>query len=277
MLTCYIFRLLLVGSLALSTFSCSTKSTDSDKEEFRGNLKVDRQADATFFWIHGGIERGDKTQKIIHLAFTGDEYNDGGLHIREVLKRHNLKAHFFFTGNFYRVNAHHSTIKGLIKDGHYIGAHSDKHLLYCTWENRDSLLVTKEEFTKDLLDNYDEMAKFGIQKEDANLFMPPYEWYNDSISLWTRELGFQLINFTPGTGSNADYTTPDMGPKYWSSEKIYNRILNYEKNTSGGLNGFILLIHIGTHPNRTDKFYNRLEELVVELKKRNYAFSLIKL
>lgn len=276
MLSCNIIRLLIAVSLALSTFSCSTQSTNSEGKEFSGATKGDHQVDESFSWVHGGIERGDATQKIIHLAFTGDEYNDGGLHIKQVLERHDLKAHFFFTGNFYRIEAHHSTIKGLVEDGHYVGAHSDKHLLYCTWENRDSLLVTKKEFTKDLLDNYSEMVKFGIERKDAPLFMPPYEWYNDSISSWTKELGFQLINFTPGTGSNADYTTPDMESKYWSSEKIYNRILTYEQTTASGLNGFILLIHIGTHPDRTDKFYNHLEEVIVELKNRAYSFSLLK-
>jgi hypothetical protein len=42
-----------------------------------------------------------------------------------------------------------------------------------------------------------------------------------------------------------------------------------------GLNGFYLLLHIGTHPDRNDKFYYRLEELIGELRKRGYRFELI--
>ncbi|HEY5406039.1 MAG TPA: hypothetical protein VIJ92_03090 [Ginsengibacter sp.] len=38
------------------------------------------------------------------------------------------------------------------------------------------------------------------------------------------------------------------------------------------LNGFILLVHIGTDPRRTDKFYNQLPQLINELKKRGYEF-----
>ena len=30
------------------------------------------------------------------------------------------------------------------------------------------------------------------------------------------------------------------------------------------------LIHLGTHPDRTDKFYNRLGDLIQELKARGY-------
>ena len=118
------------------------------------------------------------------------------------------------------------------------------------------------------------MAQFGISQNDASYFMPPYEWYNQQISDWTSELGLTLVNFTPGTRSNADYTTPDMGEKYVDSQYIYNRILQYEAQASNGLNGFILLIHIGTHPDRTDKFYDRLPDLIVELRERGYRFVL---
>lgn len=43
--------------------------------------------------------------------------------------------------------------------------------------------------------------------------------------------------------------------------------------STNGLNGFILLIHIGTDPRRTDKFYNYLPTLINELKNRGYEFE----
>ena len=133
-------------------------------------------------------------------------------------------------------------------------------------------MVSKEEFANDLQNSYVEMQKFGIQKEDALFYLPPYEWYNDSISFWTREWGLQLVNFTPGTRSNADYTYPEMGNKYLSSDIIMQSILNFEKNKPNGLNGFILLIHFGTDPRRTDKLYHHLPALIRELKNRGYNF-----
>ena len=56
------------------------------------------------------------------------------------------------------------------------------------------------------------------------------------------ESGLQLINFTGGTRSNADYTIPEMGNQYVDSRTIYNSIVSYEEKSSSGLNGFILLI-----------------------------------
>jgi len=223
---------------------------------------------------HGAFIRGDSTKKEIALVFTGDSYADGAEHIIKVLNDEDVKASFFFTGNFYRNKNFKSAIEKLKEDNHYLGAHSDTHLLYCDWGKRDSTLVTEKEFKEDLLNNYKEMEKFGISFNDAKYFLPPYEWYNDTISKWSSELGLTIINFTPGTISHADYTTPDMS-NYKSSEEIHKNILNYEKNSTNGMNGFILLIHFGTHPDRKDKYYFYLQDLITELKRRGYSFKRI--
>lgn len=219
--------------------------------------------------IHGGIVRGDTTRKELSIVFTGGDYADGGNHILKVLKSHELNASFFFTGDFYRNPEFTSLIHQLKNENHYLGAHSDRHLLYCDWEKRDSLLVTRDEFLMDLEANYEKMARFGVEEKNAKFFMPPYEWYNDSISSWTNEVGFQLINFTHGTLTNADCTTPEMS-SYRSSKEIWQSIVEYERKSEIGLNGFIILIHIGTAPERTDKFYHRLDELIVWLKDKGY-------
>lgn len=227
-------------------------------------------------YIHGGIIRGDSTQKKIALVFTGDEFAEGGEFIANTLAKEKIKASFFLTGRFYRNKQFSSIIERLKMGGNYLGAHSNEHLLYCDWQKRDSLLVSKKQFNADLLKNYAEMAKVGIKKSKANYFLPPYEWYNDSIAAWTKDLGLQLINYTPGTLSHADYTT--TGDKnYRSSEIIYNSIVEYEKSKTGGLNGFVLLMHIGAGPGRTDKFYSRLPELLKYLKLKGYRFQTIDL
>ena len=223
----------------------------------------------------GGLERADTTVKNIYLTFTGGDYNDGRKFVSGILKKKQVPAQFFFTGDFYRLKENKALIKKLKRQGHYLGPHSDKHLLYASWNNRDSLMVSKAEFSADLVRNYQVMESFGIFKKDAPLFMPPYEWYNDQISQWTAELGCILVNFTPGTRSNADYTTPDMGDRYINSAQIYENIIEYERNSPSGLNGFILLVHIGTHPDRTDKFYYLLPELIDDLRGLGYRFELL--
>ncbi len=212
------------------------------------------------------------SKKQIALVFTGDEYADGGEAVITTLSERKLKGSFFLTGKFYRNTQFKSLIKQLKRNGHYLGAHSDQHLLYCDWTKRDSLLVRPDEFEKDLNENYAAMDLFGIERKDAVYFLPPYEWYNKSIVRWTNKQGLQLVNFSPGTRSAADYTYPEMNERYLSSDQIYQSIISYEQKDKNGLNGFILLVHIGTDPRRTDKFYSKLGQLIDELKGKGYRF-----
>jgi endoglucanase len=231
-----------------------------------------RKIENGFTYESGAIIRGDTTTKKIALVFTGDEFADGGEFIAEILNNKDIKGSFFFTGNFYRNAKFKPIINRLISNGNYLGSHSDKHLLYCDWVKRDSLLVSRPEFMNDIKDSYVEMGKFGIDQATSHFYLPPYEWYNDSISLWTNQMGLELVNFSPGTRSNADYTYPEMEEKYLDSKTILKSVLDYEKFSPIGLNGFILLVHIGTDPRRTDKFYSYLPDLIDTMINRGYQF-----
>lgn len=215
------------------------------------------------------ITRGDTSRKQLAIVFTGDKFGEGGTVISQTLKAKQVKASFFLTGRFYRAPAFGPIIHQLKEAGHYLGAHSDQHLLYCDWNKRDSLLVTQQAFRSDLLGNYAAMRSYGVEPTAAPYFLPPYEWYNDTICAWTKQAGFQLINYTPGTLSHADYTTPEM-KNYRSSDQILQSIYAYNRKTSAGLNGFILLLHIGSAHQRTDKLYNRLDELINYLLRDGY-------
>lgn len=217
----------------------------------------------------GATIRLNPQEKKVYLVFSAHEYADGGQTIAETLRKSRIKASFFLTGDFYRNPENRELITRLITDGHYLGAHSDRHLLYADWSRRDSSLVGRQLFTNDLTDNYAAMQTFGIAAENAPVFLPPYEWYNAQQVDWSRQLGLTVINFTPGIRSNADYTTPDMA-NYRSSETILKDIQTFEKSDPNGLNGCIILIHLGTAPQRTDKLYNRLGDLLRFLKKQGY-------
>ena len=106
-------------------------------------------------------------------------------------------------------------------------------------------------------------------------FIPPYEWWNDTVARWCNEKGISLFNFTPGTISNADYTYPEMGTSYKTSDAIIASIKRYNESKPGKLNGAILLIHAGTDPRRKDKLYNHLDEIIAYLKKDGYKFKRI--
>lgn len=220
----------------------------------------------------GAIIRGDQSTGKIALVFTGHEFGDGLPSIIRTLNGAQIHASFFLTGSFYRNEDFRSCITELRDLGHYLGSHSDKHLLYCDWADRDSLLVTRAAFEKDINDSYETLKTFGIDKKQARYFLPPYEWYNETIASWTNDMGLQLVNFTPGTRSTADYTYPEMGERYVDNQTIVRSIVDHEQTDEHGLNGFILLSHVGTDPRRQEKFYDELPWLIHALKSKGYRF-----
>ncbi len=219
----------------------------------------------------GGIIRTDPSVRHMDFVFTAADKADGAERIISTLRKYNIKGGFFFTGEFFEM--YPDVVRRLVAEGHYVGSHSYGHLLYAPWGNRDSLLVTKQEFEEDIFKSYKVLREFGIT--DAPYFIPPYEHYNATISSWARQLGLQVINYTPGTLTNGDYTTPEM-KRYFSSKKILGRIWEYERTDPNGLNGHIMLIHFGTDSARTDKFYDKLPGLIRELRRKGYSFTPLK-
>jgi peptidoglycan/xylan/chitin deacetylase (PgdA/CDA1 family) len=221
----------------------------------------------------GAIIRGDVNEKKLALIFTGDSFAESMEQILDALKQRGIKAGFFVTGNFVRDKTFRPLLKRAIAEGHYIGPHSDTHPLYAPWDNRDKTLVTEAFFKKDLKNNIAALVAIGaLTRDQPVLFIPPYEYYNRDQAKWARDLGVTIFNFTPGSGSNRDYMRED-DPHFASSQRIYDDILAYERRDRHGLNGFILLLHLGS--GRRDAFHARLGPLCDELTKRGYEFERI--
>lgn len=220
------------------------------------------------------IKSVNPTEPSVSLIFTGDEYGEGLPIIQEILAKEKVKAGFFFTGRFYANKKFTKTIKTLEKEQHYLGAHSNDHLLYNDWTNRNKLLVSYDSFSTDLDKNFAAMENLGINTQQRKLFIPPFEWWNDSVASWCNWKGLELFSFTPGTYTNADYTWPEMGSSYKTNAILMNQLKTLA-STPGKLNGNILLLHVGTDPRRKEKLYNELPAIIQLLRKNGYRIKRI--
>jgi peptidoglycan/xylan/chitin deacetylase (PgdA/CDA1 family) len=218
----------------------------------------------------GGIVRGDTSRSEIALIFTGGEHGEGTEHILDTLRQAGIKASFFVTGHYAAKQEYHLLLRRMVAEGHYLGPHSDSHPLYCTWEDRSHTLVTEEFFRQDLERNIADLRRFGALRDDEPVyFIPPYEWYNAEQARWSQAMGLALFNFTPGSGSNRDWI-PEGQRGFVTSEVILRDILAYEQQDPHGLNGFLLLLHLGSQ--RADKMHLQLTPLIDELSQCGYEF-----
>jgi peptidoglycan/xylan/chitin deacetylase (PgdA/CDA1 family) len=226
--------------------------------------------DPRFTYDHGGIVRGDRTKKQIALVFTGGDYGEGTAPILDTLRQRQVHASLFVTGGFLRQLAQANLLKRAVREGHYVGPHSDQHLLYAPWEDREKSIVGEQQFKHDLKKNLANLRRLGALPQGQQVFfIPPYEWFNQDQVRWSHDLHATLFNFSPGSGSNRDYL-PESDQRFVSSREILDGILKYEQKSSDGLNGYILLLHLGA--DRNDKMYLLLPELIRELRARGYEF-----
>lgn len=220
---------------------------------------------------YGAIVRGDPAVKRLALVFTGDEFGESAEPILDALRQRRLQGSFFVTGAFLEKPSLRRAVRRMTDEGHYIGPHSYGHLLYAPWEDRETSLITESQFTSDLEKNLDALRRAGALADGRPLyFIPPYEWYNGLHVAWAKEAGATLVNFTPGTGSNRDYAR-EGDARFVPSSRIYDDILAFEAKTPEGLNGFLLLLHLGS--GRRDPFHPLLGKLCDELTRRGYAFA----
>ncbi len=215
----------------------------------------------------GALCRGYRDVKEMALVFTGDEFGEGLEIILDELKKRGLKGAFFFTGTFFQINKHRSAIRRLVEEGHYLGPHSDKHLLLASWEDGKTL-VSRKEFTQDLNRNIDRCVEYGFPRENVRYWIPPYEHTSEEVCGWSREMGHVMINFTRGTLSHTDYA-PEDDKHFRPTQVVIQSIKDYADKDPDGLNGFMLLTHVGSGA-RKDKLYPHLGEIMDFLLGKGY-------
>jgi peptidoglycan/xylan/chitin deacetylase (PgdA/CDA1 family) len=230
-----------------------------------GDLPVISETD-----MFGATVKLNPDRKVIYLIFSACSQFEGGEHVVQTLNKNSIKGSFFLTGNCLRNKEFEPLVKRIISEGHYVGAHSDKHLQYAPWDNRNLSLVSADSLINDLRNNMIELEKYGIDVSQVKYYLPPYEYYNGEHVRQIASQGQITVNYTPGIRTAADYTTPDM-PNYRSSQELIDQLFAFEEEK--GLNGCIILIHPGTHPDRKDKFYLRLDEIIRRMKNKGYTFE----
>ena len=58
---------------------------------------------------------------------------------------------------------------------------------------------------------------------------------------------------------------------YRSSQQLIDRLYAFEH--AEGLDGAVILVHPGIHPDRIDRLYDRLGEIIQYLAKKGYSFK----
>lgn len=220
---------------------------------------------------HGAMVAHGTDTRRIYLVFSADSMFEGAPAALDALESRGLKANFFFTGNFLGRPGNSSIVRRIIDSGHYVGGHSNRHLLLADWDRDRTPLVTADSMIADIDSNLTALASFGVARTAARWFMPPFEWISASQAAAIRDsLGLEVINPTPEIQTFRDYTVPGM-PEYASSDSMLHQLYDHERRE--GLAGAFIILHLGTQDVRTDKLYHHLPAILDSLGALGYSIS----
>lgn len=190
-----------------------------------------------------GIAIGNKDEKNIYLTF--DVGYEGGYteKILDVLKKNNVKAAFFITGQFFKTSE--DKVKRMIDEGHVVGNHTVNHpsLPSC---NNDKIKHEIIDLHQQVYDKFNYEMKY---------MRPPKGEYSEACVAYIYSLGYKTVMWS---FAYDDWDKNNQGREEYGKKKIMDNLHN----------GEVMLLHATSKDNS-----NILDEIINKIKKEGYEFK----
>lgn len=181
----------------------------------------------------------DCEEQKVALSFDVAWENKNTQVILNILKKNNIKATFFMTGEW--VNKYPEDVKAIAEAGHDLGNHSENH--------KQMSKLTMEQCSEEIMKLHKRVKELtGVE---MNLFRAPFGDYNNTLVGTARECGYYTIQW-------------DVDSEDWKDYGVDSIIdMTVDNQTLG--NGSILLLHVGTKYTA-----EALEKIITSLEEKGY-------
>lgn len=228
------------------------------------------------------FDNGTLSKKLVCLTFDGGGEANITNEILDTLKSRSVKATMFLTGNFIR--AFPRVVQRIVAEGHEVGNHTAHHPHLTTWEQTHSH-ATREGLTADILraelDGANQKFLHLTGHQMSRLWRAPYGEKNNTICAWAQAAGYLHVGWRQGRTwiDNLDTNdwVPDRDtPGYKTPGDVYDKIMAHAHSQPYGLNGGIILMHLGTkRKNRDEQVHLILGSLIDTLRAMGYEFMTV--
>ena len=220
------------------------------------------------------ILRGNVNRKKIALTFDAGSDDSNTLEILQILADHQLTCTLFLTGKF--IEQHPDLVRRMMEEGHEIGNHTYDHPHLTTYEQnyQHQLLpdISREFIHRQLLETDSVFYSFTGEHLQP-YWRAPFGEYNDQLLTWAAEAGFLHISWT-GSFDTHDWVTDENSSLFKTPNEIYDSIMTMEQEQNFGLNGVIMLMHLGSH-RRENHVYEVLPRLIQSVREKGYVLAKI--
>jgi peptidoglycan/xylan/chitin deacetylase (PgdA/CDA1 family) len=226
------------------------------------------------------IIRGNPSVREVAFTFDGGADANAAGEILDGLRTRNVRATMFLTGQFIRL--HPDLVRRIVVEGHEVGNHLDTHPHLTTYERdrrQQTLPAATREFLLDQLRRAEESFRGLTGQPMAPFWRAPFGEHNPEIRGWAAEVGYRHVSWTRGAGTAEDLDTRDWVADrssriYRSREEIAAHLVAFGQGRPEGLNGGIVLMHLGSH-RRTDRPHESLPEILRTLQEQGYRVVII--
>jgi len=204
------------------------------------------------------IDNASPNIRYCAITFDGGSYADAAAEIFDTLASRGVKSTLFVTGGFIR--RFPQVITRAAQEGHEVGNHMQTHprlTTYTTTQTQATRPGVTRQFVINELENAARTLSDRTGLRFAPLWRAPYGEYNRNICEWALEAGYIHIGWRQGGGWGRNLDTNDWipnedSPGYRTPQEVYDKIVHIAKQP-GGLNGGIILMHLGTERKARDQ------------------------
>jgi len=198
------------------------------------------------------FNNGAVDKNLVSITFDGGSSANVASDILDTLKSRGVKSTMFLTGQFIR--KYPELIVRIAADGHELGNHTFTHPHLTSWEqdrtqallpNIDRLFISKQ------LQGNERLLKEKTGLQFSPLWRAPYGEFNRTICRWGLESGYMHVGWRQGKtwaqGLDSNDWIPDENtPGFKTPEQVLEKILTLSETKPYGINGGIILMHLGT-------------------------------
>lgn len=220
--------------------------------------------------VTAAFSRGDTSRQEMAFTFDAGSNSKAAMEILGILRAKKVRSTMFLTGEF--IEKFPAIVRRVVADGHEVGNHSMHHDHFVDYKSSRTLF-TKEAFLKDLR-GVERIFLTTTGKKMAKLWRAPYGEVNKEVLGWATVAGYTHVGWTRNSKQRMSLDTLDWvadrnDPLYRSAKEIVGRIEKFEKKDPNGLNGAIVLMHLGSE-RHSDQPHKKLPELIDDLNRKGY-------
>ncbi len=222
------------------------------------------------------IVRADTSRREVLLTFDGGSDDNATASILDTLKEHNIHATVFLTGEY--IQRYPEMVRRIAAEGHAVGNHTatHPHLTSFSFDGRQATLpgVTKE-FLSAQLGRAAALFSAVAGRPMDPFWRAPFGEYNGQILKWAADAGYRHVYWSPRMDT-LDWVSDASNPLFRSPDQMLAKLLKQAQGSPEGLNGGIILMHLGTEREGENRADTMLEGLITQLAGEGYSFASVK-